>query len=291
MKEAKQVKLQVDLWLSPAKQALQHAVNYGHELNPLSVNRLLKCMTKSHCITRSGCGFTRLADLESVPHESARVSSCHVWRLCHGSWVQSRGLTVSHRHHHSNTSLLNSQNLCLWWDKLLLLYRLCRAVWGLLNVGMNEQWACTHWRSSIRPALHCPRDLTLDFLPCACLLDAAMVLSYTWKGCGHPWAGTHERRWALSTLLLPGTCLQPREEQILLNPQMFVYQQQLHPTASCRTIHEIKLFDIPDSQLVKFRTWINYNDIKQPRGGPVVFCVFSESLLTEADIWSTFFVR
>lgn len=82
MKEAKQVKLQVDLWLSPAKQALQHAVNYGHELNPLSVNRLLKCMTKSHCITRSGCGFTRLADLESVPHESARVSSCHVCDVC-----------------------------------------------------------------------------------------------------------------------------------------------------------------------------------------------------------------
>lgn len=198
---------------------------------------------------------------------------------------------MSHRHHHSNTFLLNSQTLCLWWDESLLLYLLGRAVRGFLNVGMNEQGACTRWRSTSNPALHCPRDLSLDFGLCACLLDAALVLSCTYKGCGHPWAGAHERRWAPSALLLPGTRLQPREEQISLNQQMFVYQQQLHPTASCRAIHEIKLFDIPDSQLVKFSTWINYNDVKQPRGGPVFLCVFSESLLTEADIWSTFFVR
>lgn len=56
-----------------------------------------------------------------------------------------------------------------------------------------------------------------------------------------------ERRCAPSPTLLTSTHPQSRKEQISLNPQMFVYQEQLHLTASGRASHEIKGYDIPDS--------------------------------------------
>lgn len=60
--------------MSLFSQTLQHAFDYRHGFNPFLVNKSLKRMTKSHCITiRGERGHMYFANLESIPHISARV--------------------------------------------------------------------------------------------------------------------------------------------------------------------------------------------------------------------------
>lgn len=174
---------------------------------------------------------------------------------------------MNHQHHHSNR-FLNTQNLYLLWDRISHYTTLVE---------------CAFWNKLWRKACACSSSIRNPSL--LCTGDFKFGLQVLWLHLGRcPGAVMHLlKAVAIPTLMdvrgegrrVPCCCLALGCIQTSLNPQTFVCQRQQYLAAPCRAIHEIKLFDVLDSSLVRSRTWINYNDVNQPRGGPIFLCVFT----------------